>query len=323
MIIAIRILFVIVSTTVGFLLADSLNINLFVSVFIGFFGSVLVVLLDIVSKRISLEDLVIAGFGLIFGLVIAYLVSYAISLGSFIKGGEGYIPVILYLVFGYFGMAITVMRKEELAFLKIFFREDKKIISDKILDTSVIIDGRVSDILNTGFLEGTLLIPEFVLQELQRVADSQDTLKRARGRRGLEMLNALQAAGNKVKIINKDVNSAVGVDEKLIAIAKLTSAPVITNDYNLNRVAKIHGVKILNINDLANAVKPVVLPGEPMTVKIIKEGKEAGQGIAYMEDGTMIVVENGKNFLNQTIDVIVTSILQTSAGRIIFTKPVS
>lgn len=320
MIIAIRILFVLVSTLVGFLLSNSLNIDLFSGIFLGFFGSILVVLLDIVSKRISLRDIVTASLGLILGLVIASLLSYALLSIPFIKYKQNYIPIILYLIFGYLGVTIAIIRKQEMTFLSKFFQEEKKLTVDKILDTSVIIDGRVVDIVATGFLEGTLLIPRFVLQELQYVADSQDPLKRTRGRRGLEMLNTLQKEGEKVKIIDKDVSDVNNVDEKLVAIAKLMGAPVITNDYNLNRVARIHGVKILNINDLANAIKPVVLPGETLTVKVIKEGKEHGQGIAYMEDGTMIVVENGKNFINQTIDVIVTSIIQTAAGRIIFTK---
>lgn len=192
----------------------------------------------------------------------------------------------------------------------------------KILDTSVIIDGRIADICKTGFIEGTLVIPEFVLEELQHIADSSDLLKRNRGRRGLDILNKIQKELDvKVLIYEGDFDEITEVDSKLVKLAKALQGKVITNDFNLNKVCELQGVSVLNINDLANAVKPVVLPGEEILVQVIKDGKEHGQGVAYLDDGTMIVVEGGREFIGTTLDVLVTSVLQTSAGRMIFAKP--
>ena len=192
-------------------------------------------------------------------------------------------------------------------------------VSYKILDTSVIIDGRISDICETGFIEGVLVIPTFVLNELQLIADSADSLKRNRGRRGLDILNKMQKdASIKVKISDMDFPDVNEVDSKLVKLAKVMKAKVITNDFNLNKVAEFHGVEVLNINELSNALKPVVLPNEEMHVLLIKEGKDANQAIGYLDDGTMIVVENGRKRLNSEVDVIVTSVLQTTAGRMIF-----
>ena len=192
----------------------------------------------------------------------------------------------------------------------------------KILDTSVIIDGRIADICKTGFIEGTLVIPEFVLEELQHIADSSDLLKRNRGRRGLDILNKIQKELEvKVLIYEGDFEEISEVDSKLVRLAKVLQGKVITNDFNLNKVCELQGVSVLNINDLANAVKPVVLPGEEIIVQVIKDGKEHGQGVAYLDDGTMIVVEGGREFIGMTLEVMVTSVLQTSAGRMIFAKP--
>ena len=197
--------------------------------------------------------------------------------------------------------------------------EDKKL---KILDTSVIIDGRIADICQTGFLEGVMVIPQFVLEELQHIADSSDVLKRNRGRRGLDILNRIQKELDiKVEIYEGDFEDIQEVDSKLVKLAKLTSGVVVTNDFNLNKVCELQKVAVLNINDLANAVKPVVLPGEEMKVQVIKDGKEHNQGVAYLDDGTMIVVEEGRNYIGKDIDVLVTSVLQTAAGRMIFAKP--
>jgi uncharacterized protein YacL len=192
----------------------------------------------------------------------------------------------------------------------------------KILDTSVIIDGRIADICKTGFIEGTLVIPEFVLEELQHIADSSDLLKRNRGRRGLDILNKIQKELDVKVLIHEDVGDEPGeVDSKLVKLAKAMRGKVVTNDFNLNKVCELQGVSVLNINDLANAVKPVVLPGEEIFVQVIKDGKEHGQGVAYLDDGTMIVVEGGRDFIGTTMEVLVTSVLQTSAGRMIFAKP--
>ncbi len=196
-------------------------------------------------------------------------------------------------------------------------------VSDKILlDTSAIIDGRIADISQTGFVNGTLLVPRFVLEELQHIADSADTLRRNRGRRGLDILNRLQKETNiPVEISDTDIDGVVEVDAKLVKLARNLHCPIITNDFNLNRVAELQGVKVLNINELANAVKPVLLPGEEMMVKIIQDGKELGQGVGYLDDGTMIVVEGGRQHMNSTVEVTVTRVLQTVAGRMIFAHP--
>lgn len=193
----------------------------------------------------------------------------------------------------------------------------------KLLDTNVIIDGRIADICKTGFLEGTLLIPVFVLEELQYIADSSDTLRRVRGRRGLDVLQKIREdeSNLEVEIMNVDFDDIQGVDSKLVRLAQKLGGKIITNDFNLNKVAQLRGVEVLNINDLSNAVKPVVIPGETMRVQVVKDGKEPGQGVAYLDDGTMIVIENGHRYLSRTISVEVTSALQTSAGRMIFAKP--
>jgi uncharacterized protein YacL len=191
----------------------------------------------------------------------------------------------------------------------------------KLLDTSVIIDGRIADLCDTGFLDGTFLIPQFILQELQHIADSSDSLKRARGRRGLDILHRIQSLPEvTVTIIEDDVPHLKEVDAKLVALAKKLGAKIVTNDLNLNKVAALQGVKVLNINELSNALRPVVLPGEAMRVFVLREGKEANQGVAYLDDGTMIVVDDGKRYIGRTIDVVVTSVLQTTAGRMIFTR---
>jgi uncharacterized protein YacL len=190
----------------------------------------------------------------------------------------------------------------------------------KLLDTSVIVDGRILEVVDAGFIEGRLLVPKFVLKELQAIADSSDSIRRARGRRGLEVLNRLRETSGRLEVIDRDAPER-DVDSKLVTLAHDLDAPILTNDYNLNRVARLQGVVILNVNELANAIKPVVLPGEEMSVSIIKDGKEQNQGVGYLEDGTMIVVENGKRLIGETVGVQVTSVLQTAAGRMIFAKP--
>ncbi len=193
--------------------------------------------------------------------------------------------------------------------------------NNKILDTSVIIDGRVADLCETGFLEGIFLVPQFILHELQHIADSSDSLKRARGRRGLDILNKIQKMVDiDVRIIDDDFPQVKEVDSKIVLLAKKVGAKVITNDLNLNKVAELQGVRVLNINELCNALRPVVLPGEMIRVFVLKEGKEAGQGVAYLDDGTMIVVDNARRCIGRNVDVVVTSVLQTTAGRMIFTR---
>ena len=275
---------------------------------------------------LSGQDLLAGTVGLLIGLIIANLIGFAFARLPII-GAYG--PIVFNLVFGYAGMSIAVHKKAEVSGLLANFRlgrqskerSVKKTESTKLLDTSSIIDGRIAELCATGFLEGPLLVPVFVLEELQLIADSADLLKRTKGRRGLDILKQMQEDGHvDVHIINDDFDDIQGVDSKLVRLGRDLKAKVITNDYNLNKVAELQGVVVLNINDLANAMKPARVPGEEMTVLIVKAGKEENQGIAYLEDGTMIVVENGQKYIGMSVPVIVTSVLQTSAGRMIFVK---
>jgi uncharacterized protein YacL len=285
--------------------------------------------LRVLLARLSAETLFSGLIGLVAGLLTAALLAFPLSL---LPPPFGKIlPFLGVLLFGYFGVAIFIMRQTDIT--NIFAgissrREDGSPPSwgqtnrTILLDTSVIIDGRVADIAKTGFLPGTLLIPRFVLNELQYIADSPDGLRRARGRRGMEVLAELQKATSVlVRISDIDVDGVREVDDKLVILARQMKCPILTNDYNLNRIAELQGVLILNINELANAIKSVVLPGELMEVNVIQEGKEVNQGVGYMEDGTMVVVENGNKYLNQVIHVTVTKVLQTAAGRMIFARP--
>ena len=275
---------------------------------------------------LSGQDLLAGPVGLLIGLIIANLIGFAFARLPII-GAYG--PIVFNLVFGYAGMSIAVHKKAEVSGLLANFRlgkqakerSVKKTGSTKLLDTSSIIDGRIAELCATGFLEGPLLVPVFVLEELQLIADSADLLKRTKGRRGLDILKQMQEDGHvDVHIINDDFDDIQGVDSKLVRLGRDLKAKVITNDYNLNKVAELQGVVVLNINDLANAMKPARVPGEEMTVLIVKAGKEENQGIAYLEDGTMIVVENGQKYIGMSVPVTVTSVLQTSAGRMIFVK---
>ncbi|NPV26965.1 MAG: PIN/TRAM domain-containing protein [Firmicutes bacterium] len=281
-------------------------------------------------QKMPTQDLLGGAVGLIIGLIIASLLGYSFS---YIPVIGGYLAILVSLILGYLGMKLGMRRKDDLLSVRSFFprftTRDKEKVSrleprsqGKILDTSVIIDGRIADICRSGFLEGTLWIPSFVLEELRHIADSSDLLKRSRGRRGLDILNAMRKElDGMVQIYEGDFEDLTEVDSKLVRLAQTLGAQIVTNDYNLNKVAELQGIRVLNINELANAVKPIVLPGEEMNVQVIKDGKEAGQGIGYLDDGTMIVVDGGKKYIGQTIDVFVTSVFQTAAGRMIFAKP--
>ncbi len=270
------------------------------------------------------NEILIGAVGLIVGLIIANLISIPLTripvLGTVLA-------IAANLVLGYLGISIGLKKKDELntnsfSIKKGTLKRGNTKVKPKILDTSVIIDGRIADICRTDFLEGPLVIPTFVLRELQHIADSSDALKRNRGRRGLDILNIIQKELNiPVEILDKDFKEIHEVDAKLLKLAEAMDGKVLTNDYNLNKVASFQGVPVLNINELANAVKPVVLPGEEMVVQVVKDGKEMGQGIAYLDDGTMIVVDGGKKHMGESLGVLVTSVLQTSAGRMIFAKP--
>ena len=282
--------------------------------------------------RLSAQKLFSAFLGLIVGLIIAALLSFPISMLPDPFGSM--LPFFAVLVFGYFGVAVFTMRHNDLFNVLSSIASHSEITRPVgsqpgwaesrriLLDTSVIIDGRIADIARTGFLPGTIIIPRFVLNELQYIADSSESLRRQRGRRGMEVLSILQKEpGIPVQISDIDVEGIREVDDKLVVLARQMRCPILTNDYNLNRVAELQGVTVLNVNELANAVKSVMLPGEIISVNVIQEGKEDSQGVGYMDDGTMVVVENGVNFLNREIHVSVTKVLQTAAGRMIFARP--
>ncbi len=324
----IRTLFVLLSAVVGFQLGSIYqgygSAWALAGCLIGAVIALFVIIIENVLGKVSTRGLSAAVFGLTMGLVISKILSGAIdvipdldpSLSSAIK-------ITMILILCYIGMVLAMRGRDEFSliipYIK-FDRQDQK-SNLMILDTSAIIDGRIFDISMTKFLEGRFIIPRFVLKELQQVADSNDSLKRNRGRRGLDILNKLKKSSSvAVKIHDEDFPEISQVDEKLVKLARLLEAKIITNDFNLNKVAELQGVGILNINDLSNALKPIVLAGEMMEVHVVKEGKEASQGIGYLDDGTMVVVENSKKMIGQTIRVTVTSVLQTSAGRMIFSK---
>jgi uncharacterized protein YacL len=296
--------------------------------------------LETLLTKMPSGDLIGAFIGISAGLLIASLFSSSFSSVPFLGP---IFSVLLSVFLGYVGFIIGVKRKEELFGFLNFIPKRKGEKAEKgekseklkeipakgrdslykILDTSVIIDGRISDIVRTGFIDGVLLVPNFVLEELRHIADSSDALKRNRGRRGLDILNQIsKEAAIKVEIYEGDsFDDLSEVDSKLVRLGQILNSPVLTNDYNLNKVAELQGVKVLNINELANAIKPVVLPGEEMYVQIMKEGKESGQGVAYLDDGTMVVVDGGRKHIGQETTVLVTTVLQTAAGRMIFAKP--
>ncbi len=271
-------------------------------------------------RQVPAQTLLAATIGLIVGLIIAALTAFPLSLLP--EPWRSIFPFGSLILFGYLGAWVMAMRERDFfALLGGRFSREPARGSDKpiLLDTSVIIDGRIADISRTGFADGTLTIPRFVLAELQHIADSPDPLRRNRGRRGLDILNKLQKDSVvPVRITDLDVEDVHEVDDKLVRLAKNQHCPILTNDYNLNRVAELQGVRVLNVNELANAIRAVVLPGETMKVRVVQEGKELNQGVAYLDDGTMVVVENGKKLINNTIDVVVTRMLQTNQGRMIF-----
>jgi uncharacterized protein YacL len=276
-------------------------------------------------RRIPARDLMAAVLGLVIGLIVSALLALPLSL---LPAPFGQIlPFVASMLFSYLGVSILIMRQRDLFDVigpRLGGTKGENGISagnQVLLDTSAIIDGRIADISRTGFVQGIILVPRFVLNELQHVADSPDPLRRNRGRRGLDMLNKLQKEATvPIRITDMDIEETREVDSKLIRLAKTLHCPIITNDYNLNRVAELQGVQVLNVNELANAVKSLVLPGEAMQVRVIQEGKEVGQGVGYLDDGTMVVVDSGRQFIGETLSVTVTRVLQTVAGRMIFAQ---
>jgi uncharacterized protein YacL len=277
------------------------------------------------TTRIAPLQLVLGIFGLVAGLLVAALLMPILL--SLPGAGATVGPFVVAVILGTLGVAAMISREEEFAdflsrYLPLVGRGTSRVPRQVILDTSAIIDGRVADIVQTGFVMASLVIPRFVLDELRYIADSADALRRNRGRRGLDVLGRLQKeAPVPIQVSDKDFEDARDVDAKLLRLAKSMDAPIMTNDYNLNRIAELEGVHVLNVNSLANAVKAIVLPGEEMEVRIIQEGKETGQGVAFLDDGTMVVVEGGRRHLNEDLEVTVTRVLQTVAGRMIFAQP--
>ncbi|MBW8009614.1 MAG: PIN domain nuclease [Chloroflexi bacterium] len=281
-----------------------------------------------VLGQISARTLFAGILGLVISLIISGLLSFPLSLLP--EPLSQILPIVMAMILSYFGVSVFVSRQNDLFSITSFLpsRSGEGVKSEGqeertiLLDTSVIIDGRIADIARTGFIFGILLIPRFVLNELQYIADSGDSLRRQRGRRGLEVLANLQKDPIiPVRISDIDVEGATQVDDKLVILARQLRAPIMTNDFNLNRVAELQGVSILNINELANAVKAVYLPGEKLNVLIIQEGREPGQGVGYLEDGTMVVVQNGDDYQGMELATVVTKVLQTAAGRMIFARP--
>ncbi|HYN86502.1 MAG TPA: PIN domain-containing protein [Pyrinomonadaceae bacterium] len=286
--------------------------------------ALVIIVFELRIQRASLKTLIGAAIGSILGIaggtLIGFLISYQES-GAVSPNTKTFLTLSLAFLMAYIGLMVGAAKGDylELSALGGIFSDKGARRDLKILDTSVIIDGRIADVAETGFLSGTLVIPQFILRELQQVADSPDSSKRQRGRRGLDMLNRLQSNGQlDIQVVDTDFPAVKEVDLKLLELSKQLDAVVVTNDFNLNKVAQLHGISVLNINELANSLKPVVLPGESMRVFILKEGKEYNQGVAYLDDGTMVVVDNARRMIGKNADIAVTSVLQTTAGKMIF-----
>ena len=292
------------------------------TIFLGLASAIGIIYFEHRLKRATLKRLIGAAVGSIMGITGASLISHMLTDTVFDTNSLSFIKLFILFLMTYVGLVVGANKGDLLnlsALGGVFGGERPPKKSYKILDTSVVIDGRIADICETGFLDGILVIPHFVLRELQQVADSADTLKRNRGRRGLDILQRIQKMGGiTVQFFENDFPAIREVDMKLIELAKELDAKIVTNDFNLNKVAQLRGVEVLNVNELANSLKPVVLPGEIMKVFILKEGKEYNQGVAYLDDGTMVVVDNARKMISKTIDIVVTSVLQTTAGKMIF-----
>lgn len=320
--IVIRALFVVVLSTAAWFL-QPFELAREIAAGAGVAIGLLIVLFEHRLKQVSLKRLIGAAIGSVLGILGALMISLILSWTIRDSGGTvAFLQLLVLFLMSYVGLSVGASKGDMLnlaALGGLFGGEKVSKQTFKILDTSVIIDGRIADIAETDFLDGALVVPQFVLRELQLVADSADSMKRNRGRRGLDVLQRLQSMGTlNIQIIEDDFPHVREVDLKLIELAKVYDCKIVTNDFNLNKVAQLHGVDVLNINELANALKPIVLPGETMRVFILKEGKEYNQGVAYLDDGTMVVVDNAKRLISKTIDIAVTSVLQTTAGKMIF-----
>ena len=337
LLITVRLLFIVTAAVFGFVISTVVNESLvnenpnelithYYWAAAGFCFSALIVFIEVQTRKAHPKELVIGAGGLLAGLTTAKMITSAVpvqvieadTLRAFLAA-----QICIYLVLGYIGLVVALRYVDRFDFssTKLFTNPAGRLAGCKVLDTSVLIDGRIVDIVKTMFVDGLLVIPNFVLLELQGIADSSDGMKRKRGRRGLDIVKQLQAiCQENMEIVERSLPRGVRVDDGLVILAKETDGSILTNDYNLNKVAQIQDVKVLNINDLANSLKQVVLPGEELEVFVVNAGKEEGQGVGYLDDGTMVVVDGGINFLNRKIPVTVTSVLQTAAGRMIFSK---
>ena len=291
---------------------------------LGFFIAMVILLAELRLRHAEISGLVGGAAGVVLGLVVSLLITLVVSRTSEPEPTKSFIEFASLLSLGYLGFAIGTRRGRDLRQVALPGEVSVPVTAAppllmKLVDTSVLIDGRIADICETHFLDGSLGLPRFVLHELQMVADSSDSLKRQRGRRGLEVLQRMQKMqGLEIRVLDDEVAGHAGVDQKLVELARRTGSKIVTNDYNLNKVARVQNIPVLNINELANALKPAVLPGESMRVLILREGKEPSQGVAYLDDGTMVVVDGARRLINRTVDILVTSVHQTPAGKMIF-----
>jgi uncharacterized protein YacL len=324
--IIVQILLILVTTVTGYFIVREILESSFYAWFGAVFGlglGYIILKLEEKLKDIPLKTII----GTLLGVTVALFVTNLFISRLLLTHAKDIpitlpIYILLYVVMGYLGFRIGERKSHTLDLSKVpLFKKMEENEGNKILDTSTIIDGRIADVCETGFIEGTFIIPQFVLYEIQHIADLQDPVKKTRGRRGLEILHRLQKQTQvKVKIVEYDFPKLKDVDSKLIALAKTLNGKVVTNDFNLNKVAELQGIEVLNMNELATSLKPAILPGEQMTIRIVKEGKEFGQGIGYLDDGTMVVVDEARKLLGKMVDVVVTSLLQTTSGRMIFAK---
>lgn len=311
-----RVFFILIATLIGCWIGLTRE-HAFEYSMIAFISSLIFVLFEYSTNIISSKKILLAAIGLFCGLAVSFLIYPTIPEGIM---SQMHARIVCNLLFGYFGIVLALKHEERFTLSRLRFIITNPTGASSILDTNVIIDGRIIDIYQTNFLRGPLIVPNFVLDELQLIADSRDPQKRSRGRRGLENLERLKQVHSQLQIYEKDFDNIKDVDHKLIQLAKEINGSILTNDYNLNKVASLHKVQVLNINDLVQAIRPAVLIGDAVKIRILREGKEENQGVGYLEDGTMVVVDEGRAHIGNSIDVVVTSVLQTSAGRMVFAK---
>lgn len=322
--IRLRVLFVILVGVVCYGIAFNMGINPWIPSLIGGWIATIVIAVERKLAKVPAKELITGVLGLGAGIVIANLIAYPILLVAPLKSFAPFILFLINLIFATVGLTVALKKKEEIASFLFQFVGKKSFAGSgkyKVVDTSVIIDGRIAELCETGFIEGTLVIPNFILTELQQIADSSSSTKRTRGRRGLDIVNKLQNQGIvPVEIVDTDFPDIPEVDSKLLQLAKVMGGQILTNDHNLKKVAKIQDVEVLNINEVATALKPVLLPGETLKINVLKEGENPNQGVAYLEDGTMVVIEKGKKYIGKEVEVTVTSVFQTTTGKMIFTE---